>query len=204
MGYKIYTTSAFILASRERGEADLLYKLYSRNIGMIDATATGIRKSGSKLSGHLRRFSIVEVSLVKGKEFWRLTGAENVKDFKNIFRFLPARLTYARIEKFISRLVVGEEKNESLFEILENGFNFMEEKLMNDELSFEEKERIVKSLEIIIMINILKDLGYIDPKKDQLSEYIKGNLNKDEIDNVYLSRKKLINIINNAIEHSHL
>ncbi len=71
-----YGTEAWVLASRDWGEADRLVTLYAKDIGRIDAVAKGVRRVSSKLRGHLNIFSHTRVLLTPGKDFWRLLDAE--------------------------------------------------------------------------------------------------------------------------------
>lgn len=71
-----YGTQAWVLGSRDAGEADRIIFLYTQELGRIDALAKGVRASASKLRGHLNTFSKVRVLLTPGKELWRLLDAQ--------------------------------------------------------------------------------------------------------------------------------
>jgi recombinational DNA repair protein (RecF pathway) len=66
----------------------------------------------SKLRYNLEDYSFGTFSLVRGREVWRLTGAEKQE--------LPEKLSLvrARVLNLVKRLVQGEEKNEKLFNTL--------------------------------------------------------------------------------------
>ena len=80
MSYTIITTPGFIIGSRPRGEAGKLLSIFTRDLGLVLASAQGIRLEKSKLRYAARDYSFGEYSFVKGKEFWRLTDA---RDFVN-------------------------------------------------------------------------------------------------------------------------
>lgn len=113
MSYAVYTTKAWILSSAPSGEASKTYHLYTESFGLVHARAQGVRKLDSKLRYSLDDFSFATVSLVRGKEFWRLTGSEKAE--------LPeeGRLIRARVLSLVRRLVHGEERNEALFSALD-------------------------------------------------------------------------------------
>lgn len=69
MSYHIYTTRGIILSAKPFQEADRVYKILTRDFGLIYATATGVRRAESKLRGSLEPLRISSVSLVRGKEF---------------------------------------------------------------------------------------------------------------------------------------
>ena len=76
--HHIYTTEAIIIKSISMGEANRIYFLLTRDLGFIKATAQGVRLAKSKLKGHLLTFSLVKISVVKGKDLWRITSAESI------------------------------------------------------------------------------------------------------------------------------
>ncbi|OHA92365.1 MAG: DNA repair protein RecO [Candidatus Zambryskibacteria bacterium RIFCSPLOWO2_02_FULL_51_21] len=108
MSYHIYTTKGIILSAQAKGEADRLYSILTRDFGLIRAHAIGVRKSASKLRGALEPVSLSSVSLVRGKEYWRLTSAEVIKRFK---KSKPLFL--------LEQLVAGEATHPELFDAVE-------------------------------------------------------------------------------------
>lgn len=109
MSYHIYSTKGIILSSRPIGEADRIYSILTRDFGLIRAKCIGVRKSASKLRGSLEPVSLSNVSLVRGKEFWRLTSSELIRNFK---KSKPLVL--------LEKLVAGESPNPELFDAVEN------------------------------------------------------------------------------------
>jgi DNA repair protein RecO (recombination protein O) len=149
--HHIYTTKAIIIKSISSGEANRFYFLITKDLGFIKASAQGVRLLKSKLKGHLQDFSIVNVSLVKGKEVWRITGSEVVENeilIKNAEKMYVTK----NIFSLLLRMLHGEEKNESLFECVDNFYNF----LLKNEL---DKDQL-KNIEILTVLRILHHLGY--------------------------------------------
>jgi DNA repair protein RecO (recombination protein O) len=108
LSYHIYTTKGLILSERPLREADRLYSILTRDLGLVRATALGVRKEASKLRGALEPVSLSTVSLVRGKEHWRLTSAEFLKSFK---KSKPLVL--------LEQLVAGEAVHPELFDAVE-------------------------------------------------------------------------------------
>lgn len=106
MSYHIYTTPGIVLRHWPLREADRIYAILTRDLGLIRASAGGIRKEASKLRGSLEPLSIASVSLVKGKEYWRITSA--IHD-SNIHSDFAAPLL------LLEKLVAGESANQELF-----------------------------------------------------------------------------------------
>ncbi len=118
MSYAVYTTRGFILGSMPSGEASKIYLLYTEDFGLVRAKAQGVRLIHSKLRYNLDDYAFGAFSLVKGREVWRLTGAEAVGGSVSGSVDREARLARARVLNLVRRLVQGEERNEELFDAL--------------------------------------------------------------------------------------
>lgn len=136
MSYHIYTTKGIVLSERPLKEADRLYSILTRDFGLVRAHAIGVRKGVSKLRGSLEPVSLSIVSLVRGKEFWRLTSAEVIKSFKKSKPLL-----------LLEQLVAGEAVHPELFDVIEQFITSSDKK---DE-----------SFEINFVAQILFHLGYL-------------------------------------------
>ena len=62
-----------MLSEKSIGEANRIYTIMTRDLGLVRAMATGVRKETSKLRGNIEPFSLASISFVKGKNYWRLT-----------------------------------------------------------------------------------------------------------------------------------
>ncbi|MEK7461494.1 MAG: DNA repair protein RecO [Patescibacteria group bacterium] len=112
MSYHIYTTKGIVLSKRPVREADRIYTIMTRDLGLVHATAIGVRKEASKLRGNIEPFSLSVVSFVKGKDHWRLTSAELILN-------IPSTPTIAGPLALIEKLVQGEVPNPELFDAVE-------------------------------------------------------------------------------------
>lgn len=112
MSYHIYTTKGLVLSARPVREADRIYSILTRDLGLVRASATGVRKEQSKLRGALEPFVISQISLVRGKEYWRITSAETL-------RLIPAEAGLGRPLALLERLVQGEAVHPELFDTIE-------------------------------------------------------------------------------------
>ncbi len=167
---------------------------------MVQAVATGVRKQHSKLSSHLQNFKLIDLSLVAGKDIWRITNAKTEEYFSDIFKNLNARKIYSRIMLLISRLVNGEEKHNELFETLTNSIKIISEFLKRDD--FLEKSEII---ETVMVIRILNLLGYIN-KNNNNKEFVENTseITEDICNAVKINMKSHILEINRALRESQL
>ena len=80
--YHIHHTEGIILGSKNFGEAGRYYFIFTRDLGMIYASAQGVRKMSSKLRYILQDFSYIKIDLVKGKDFWRVASASKTNNLE--------------------------------------------------------------------------------------------------------------------------
>ena len=185
MSHHIYTTKALIVHSSPYGESGKFLLLFTSDFGMIGATAQGIRLAQSKLRYHIQDFSFTNVSIVRGKEVWRLTGAHEIVES------VKPSILHIKILKLLKRLLHGEEKNEKLFGIIET--------LYRSEI----KEEDYDNTECLIVLRVLDALGYISNK--DLSIFLSDNSIDNEIlSKVKENKKGIINTINDSLKESQL
>jgi len=65
-----------ILRKQDYRESDRLFVIYTDELGKIEAVAKGVRKIKSKMAGHLELFSIVNLMVAPGKNYYQIAGAE--------------------------------------------------------------------------------------------------------------------------------
>jgi len=113
MSYHIYTTKGIVLSEQPRRESDRIYSILTREFGLIRAMALSARKETSKLRGSLEPFVLSKISLVRGKEYWRITSAESIQS-------IPAAPTIVRPLILLEKLIQGEAPHPELFDTVES------------------------------------------------------------------------------------
>ena len=194
MAHHIYTTPGFLVHSSASGEAGKYYLVFTRDLGMIGATAQGVRLSQSKLRYYTQDFALSLFSVVRGKEIWRMTGAKDIEG-KGSISNTENRKLYVRILTLLKRLLPGEEKNERLFEIIECFHDF----LVSENLGKEERE----STEYLTVLRILNSLGYIHTQNLEL--FCNDNqLQREVLEQLKPQKDEVLKAINNALKESQL
>lgn len=182
MAIEKYTTEAFIISMYESGEDDIVFKAYTRDFGMILVRSTSLRKS-IKLRGHIRVNHMSQITVVQGKEIYRLTGAVEIQ---NQNKFI------AHVCECIGKFIHGEGKNVKLFDRLVQYSN-----LGND---FD-----MQQLRISLFAEVLIQLGYLDIENLSLTkeEYINSDINHFYLLSS-LNKKVFVNTIQKSIVESML
>lgn len=194
MSHHIYQTEAFVIDSRAVGEANKIIYLLTKDLGLVATSAQGVRLLKSKLRYSTQDYSYSKVSLVRGREVWRLTSAaliEKIYPWEN-----SLGPVFARGLLLVKRLVTGEEKNQALFDVLKSTIDFLHGSDANSVSA--------DYFECILILRILHTLGYVS-SVGNLAEFLKDNSwSTDVVENVKEKRPSIIKQINQALKESQL
>lgn len=193
--HHIYHTRAIILGSKNIGESNRLLFVLTRDLGLVAAAAQGVRELKSKLRYSLQDFGVSDISMVRGKNMWRVTSAENIHGHQDLLTEKEKAELFARICVLVRRLVHGEEKNEQLFGILEQLFSLLRGK------NFTKKE--LWRAELIVNLQILSVLGYASGEA-ALKQVLAGPLSRDLLSALEGKEKTAVREINSALKESQL
>lgn len=192
--YRVYTTDAFVLGSKNAGEANKYLYLFTRELGLIIAFAQGVRELKSKLRYVLQDYARVNISLVRGKEKWRITSAVSLDEIFSQQSSDTLKLR-GKVFSLLQRFVRGEEEDAFLFDELAGALAWVARQNVN--------QKILHDFELILVLRLMSRLGYIAPD-NAWSSYMAPILwNTDSLPEI-LNRKALAAVINEAFYHSQL
>jgi DNA repair protein RecO (recombination protein O) len=191
--HHIYHTEGIILGSKNSGEAGKYYYIFTRNLGMVYATAQGVRKMSSKLRFVLQDFSYVKIDLVQGLNFWRVTNASKTNALEHLTEDPKTFEVFSNITNLLKRLLAGIEPNEALFLDLINGLSILEKA----------ETKNLRNVEAIIVLRILNNLGYIG-ENEVLQNLIKSPFEENLVFEISKSRPEVLHQINKALKETHL
>lgn len=196
MSYHIYQTEGLVLRGLPYREADRSLRILTPDLGLIDASASGVRLEKSKLRYSLQEFSHSSISLVRGKAGWRVTSAALRHDFFSEFRPACRKLELAaRILALLLRLVNGEEANPELFALVMDGLKFLSTV----------PESSLANAECLIVLRMLRHLGYIGDSSEKLEGLLASSVWTDtELGVLASHRRDAVAIINAALKETQL
>jgi DNA repair protein RecO (recombination protein O) len=90
---RMYKTEAIILRQRRFGEADRFLTVYTPTIGKIEVKARGVRKTTSRMSGHLQPLTRCVLQLAQGHANDVVAGCETLESFQ------PLRVDLERLSR---------------------------------------------------------------------------------------------------------
>ena len=78
---KVYKTEAIVLRYRDMGEADRLVTIHTPFMGKFTAIAKGVRRTKSRLAGHVEPLSYSSMMLAKGQNLDIITQSQTIESF---------------------------------------------------------------------------------------------------------------------------
>ena len=120
---RTYNTEGVVLRRRNLGEADSIFTIFSPTLGKFDAVARSVRKTKSRMRGHLEPLTRSQLHLAAGRSLDILTQAETIASYLAVRDDLD-RLTLAiycceLIDRFTVDHAVQVELYDLLVELLE-------------------------------------------------------------------------------------
>jgi len=156
MPHYLHRSEAFIIGSRPIGEGSRWLDLVTDRFGRVSILAQGSRELRSKLRYQLSDLTFIQATLVRGREFWRLVGAEPIVDFDvaKLMMDYNCRTLVARLALLLRRLLPNDETSADprLYEEVRAAIYF----LARHHLSVQEREQY----EITAVWRLLSRLGY--------------------------------------------
>lgn len=115
---RVYRAEAVVLKGYDYGEADRILTLYTPQAGKLRAIAKGMRKTKSRLGGHLDLFTRSTLLIARRRQLDIVTQAETIDAFRPLREDL-SRLSYAH---YVAELVDGfsaeDLGNAALYDLL--------------------------------------------------------------------------------------
>ena len=192
--HHIYHTEGIILSSKNFGETGRHYSIFTKDLGLIYASAQGVRKISSKLRFVLQDFAYIKVDLVQGKDFCLLTSAMKTNELEEITKQSKNLAVFSNIARLLKRLLAGIEPNPELFTDVLNGLYVLEKSKSEEDL---------RNIEMIMVLRILNNLGYIGGS-EEMQKLVKSPLEADLIYEISEQRSKVLSLINKTLKETHL
>ena len=123
-----YVTEALILSVRDMGEADRLAVVFSREHGKLSAAAYGARRPRSRLAGSVQSFSLVEVSLMPGRNLETIGQCEVKRSFRELREDITLMTYAAFLTELVSELWPDRSSEPSAYDVLLGSFTLLLER----------------------------------------------------------------------------
>ena len=197
MSHKKYQTEAIILGNHSIGEANRFVDMFTKDFGRLKAVARSVREERSKLRFSLQDFSILDISLVRGREVWRVVGANSRYNFySKLIGRIKERDTAVRLLSLLKRLLNGEEENKLLFTVVYDSISFLCSNALNN------KE--LNDFECLVALRILYNLGYLAKDNSNANFLESADVTLNIMSHISPIRFDMIRQINTSLQESQL
>lgn len=185
--HKIHVTDGLVLQKRGVGEGSVSVTLLTRELGVLYARAQSARAEKSKLRYGLEPLTSARFSLVRGKQLWRLTGAEEIsRAFASTST--KKRMALGRVSKLLLRLITGEEPVPALYQTVAEGFDAVCTCPL----------QALEATEIVLVLRVLSQLGYL-PRSEALAPFVDGAFTLEVSAEALKRRALLVRAINESL-----
>lgn len=196
MARRMYHTEGLIISSRPQGEASRLLLIFTEQLGLVLVKARSVREMPSKMRLHLYDWTPLQLSLVRGRDGWHLTG---VLAGEAGPPGPSARVVLSRFGRLMSRLLPEGSPQGEIYKLVRAGVKFL-----NQASQSEFKKEKLEGTEVLLVLRFLSSLGYL-PRLSSLPTSIWLTDWQDEyVVEVKEKQKEAIAVINEAIAASQL
>jgi recombinational DNA repair protein (RecF pathway) len=151
MSYVTYTTRALVCGAINRNTADRSYLLFTREAGMLYAEAKSVREERSRQRYALQEFSQINISLVKGKQSWKVGSVVAECSHYVEAGSREARGSVVALYRTLRRYIHGEEPAPALFDFCIEALPVLRAEVVGRAF-----------VELCVEARILAYLGYVD------------------------------------------
>lgn len=120
-----YRTQGLILRKIDRGEANQLFTVYTKDYGKVEILGKAIRKIKSKLRSGADIFYLSDIEFIRGKIHKTLTDAILIEKFPQIQKELGKLIIASKIAASLDVLTGTEEKDEMAWSLLLKTFRIL-------------------------------------------------------------------------------
>jgi DNA repair protein RecO (recombination protein O) len=152
-----YATRGFVIKKSDRGEADQVFTVFSKDFGKIEIVGKGIRRIKSKLRPNIDIFSLCQTEFIQGRAHKTLTDDKTIEGFSEIKKNLEKAKIALRISDSLDNFIIGQEKDLKIWELLREVFAELNDCRFKDE---SEEKKGLEALYRYFSLNFLSILGY--------------------------------------------
>lgn len=195
MAHRIFDTTAIVVGGFPVGEANQYVALLTKELGLVRAVARSMRKETSKLRYALQKYSKGEVSLVRGKDVWRVVGAVPTTTHFVTLRACPEkRALIRRVSTLIERMH-GEVPHPYAFDTTLSLYVALEGEWGTD---------MLPHLELLSVLRLLYSFGYIGNDTETAPYLVDASITNEILGEIAIARTHILPLVNQALQASQV
>jgi DNA repair protein RecO (recombination protein O) len=194
--YRKYHTKGFVLKSIDLGESSKSFFIFTEVLGLVRASARSVRDLKSKLRYGLSDYAFSDLTIINTKNGWKITGASDIFNFYSAIEGRRSKIICANIFVLLKKLLPENESQPVIFKTLVKSFHFLTD--------HEPTTIQLKSLEYLMVLRILKSLGYLDSQNFWFGFIESEEFNVSILDDFSNFQGKAVLAINRSLRESQL
>lgn len=115
-----FRTQGIVLSKEDRGEADRMFTVFTKDFGNVRLRAVSERKITSKLRGGLELFYCSEIAFVQGKTHKTITDAVLLESFPKLRADLASMRLMNRVAEIAGEILKGQEPDQRVWNLLQD------------------------------------------------------------------------------------
>ena len=185
MAYQTYITEAIVCGVYDSNTSDRSFHLFTREAGMLYASAKSVREERSKQRYALQVCSYMRATLIRGKSGWKIAGVEPIQNLYSLTTTREARAFLRNSILLLRRVMHGEIVHSGVFDDIVG-------------VSMQVEKYAPAKLENILSLRILHTLGYIAPNGGY-DVYLEGTFPYERVNSFTDGEAK---VCREAIDHA--
>ena len=118
---RTYKTEGVVLRQMSLGEADRILTFYTPDLGKLRAVAKGVRRTHSRLGGHLEQLTHASIAVSVGRSLDVVTEAQTIHSFRGLREDLRRLSVGMYLAELVDGFSVEESPNTAVYRLLLDG-----------------------------------------------------------------------------------
>lgn len=115
---RTYQTEAIVIKKTKLGEADTILTFLTPRMGKIQGFAKSLRKTKSKMAGHLELLTYSQVSFTRGRNLDTITGSQTINSFLPLKSDLWLTSCGLYVAELVNQFTAEHQENYSIFTLV--------------------------------------------------------------------------------------
>ena len=115
---RTYATEGIVLKQMPLGEADRVLTIYTPDLGKLRAVARSVRRSRSRMAGHLEPLTRTRVSISEGRSLDHIGEAETLQSYRPLREDLELVSKAMYLADLVDSFTVDRSPSAALFDLL--------------------------------------------------------------------------------------
>jgi len=124
---RLYRVRGIVLRRMDLGEADRIVTIFTAERGKLRVVAKGVRRTSSKLAGHLEPFCATRLLIARTRGLDIVSQAETIEHFSHLRQRETSIATAGYLAELLDALLADDEQQEAVYELAYASLRLLDE-----------------------------------------------------------------------------